>query len=143
MNVQTILKDKQTEVVTIAPDAAIQHAARLMSTANIGAIVVVQNETVIGMLTSREIVRAFTQHGWSLSDLRVDDLMRTDFIAASPQDRIRRIMGVMTLGRVTHMPVIAAGRLVGIISVGDVLKYELEEPLLKTGLLRDVCNALH
>lgn len=143
MNVQTILKDKQTEVVTIAPDAAIQHAARLMSRANIGAIVVLQGETVIGMLTSREIVSAFSRHGWNLSDLRVDDLMRTDFIAASPQDRIRRIMGIMTLGRMTHMPVLAAGRLVGIISVGDVLKYELEEPLLKAGLLRDACIAVH
>ncbi len=143
MTVQTILKEKQTEVVTITADAAIQHAARLMSTANIGAVVVVQGEKVIGMLTKREIVSAFSQHGWSLCDLRVEDLMRTDFIAASPQDRIRRIMGIMTLARITHMPVVAGGRVVGIISTGDILKHELEEPLLKAGLLRDACIALH
>lgn len=143
MNVQTILKGKQTEVVTIAPDAAIQHAAWLMSTANIGAVVVVQGEKVVGMLTNRDIVSAFSRYGWSLSDLRVVDLMRTDLIAASPQDSIRRIMSVMTIRRVTHMPVLAAGRLAGIISSGDILKHRLEEPEPETGALRDAHIAVH
>jgi len=143
MNVQAILKDKPAEVVTIAPDAAIQHAARLMSSANIGAVVVVQGEKVIGMLTNRDIVNAFSRHGWNLSDLRVVDLMRTELIVASPQDSIGRIMGTMTHRRATHMPVLAGGRLVGVISIGDILKHSLEELELETGVARDACIAVH
>lgn len=143
MNVQAILKDKQTEVITIAPDAAIQHAARLMSMANIGAIVVVQGEKVIGILTNQDIVNAFSRHGWSLSDLRVIDLMRTDLIAASPQDSIKRIMSVMAHRRVTHMPVFSAGRLVGIVGIGDILKHQVEEAEQESSLLRDAYIAIH
>lgn len=143
MNVQTILKDKPAEVVTIAPDAAVQHAAWLMSSANIGAVVVVQGEKVIGMLTNKDIVSALSRHGWTLSDLRVVDLMRTELIAASPQDSIRRIMSVMTHRRVTHVPVFTGGRLVGIVSIGDILKHRLEELELETDVLRDAHIAVH
>lgn len=143
MNVQSILKKKGTAVATIAPQATIQQAAYRMSMANIGALIATDNDRVAGILTHRDIVRALSSHGWHLSDLLVSDVMRTDFVAITPEDSIKQVMALMTTRRATHMPVFAGKRLAGIVSIGDVVEHRLEELELESGVLRDAYIAVH
>jgi len=143
MKVQSILKEKAPEVITIGRQAAIHQAAQLMSTANVGALVVTDGDKVVGMLTNRDIVNAFSRHGWRLSDLQVADIIRADFVSLAPDDSLKQVMALMTRRRATHMPVLANNRLTGIISIGDVLKHRLEELELETNVLRDAYIAVH
>lgn len=143
MNVQSILRKKGRAVATIAQHATVQQAAYRMSMANIGALIVTDGERVVGILTNRDIVRAFSTHGWRLSDLHVSDAMRTDFVIIAPEDSIKQVMALMTTRRATHMPVLAGKRLAGIISIGDVVEHRVEELELETGVLRDAYIAVH
>jgi len=143
MNVQSILKQKSSEVSTIEQHAAIQHAARIMTMANIGALVVTSGDKVVGMLMNRDIVRAFARHGWGMTDLRVMDVMHPAFVSVAPEDKVKQVMAQMTRQRITHMPVIVSGRLAGIISIGDVVKHALDELELETNVLRDAYIAVH
>ena len=142
MNVSSVLKLKTQDVVTIGEQVSIQQAAHLMSRMNIGALVVTDGEKVVGMLTHREIVKAFSSYGWRISDLRVTDIMRSDFIKVAPQDRMKDVMALMTRHRVTHMPVVSSNSLAGIISIGDAVKHRLEELELETNVLRDAYIAV-
>ena len=143
MKVQSILKEKTPEVITIGRQAAIHQAAQLMSTANVGALVVTDGDKVVGMLTNRDIVNAFSRHGWRLSDLQVADIIRPDFVSIAPDDSLKQVMALMTRRRATHMPVLANSRLTGVISIGDVVKHRLEELELETNVLRDAYIAVH
>jgi len=143
MNVQSILDQKGYEVSTIEQHAAIQHAARIMTTANIGALVVTSGDKVVGVVMNRDIVTAFARHGWGMTDLRVMDVMRPAFVSVTPEDKVKQVMAQMTRHRITHMPVIVSGRLAGIISIGDVVKHTLDELELETNVLRDAYIAVH
>jgi predicted transcriptional regulator len=103
-----------------------------MSTTNVGALVVTDGDKVVGMLTNRDIVNAFSRHGWRLSDLHVADILRPDFVSVAPDDNLKQVMALMTRRRATHMPVFEDNRLSGIISIGDVVKHRLEELELET-----------
>jgi CBS domain-containing protein len=143
MKVQSILKEKAAEVITIGRQAAIHQDAQLMSTANVGALVVTDGDKVVGMLTNRDIVNAFSRHGWRLSDLQVPDIIRPGFVSIAPDDSLKQVMALMTRRRATHTPVLANNRLTGIISIGDVVKHRLEELELETNVLRDAYIAVH
>ena len=143
MNVQAILDHKQSGIVTIEQDSPLQQAAHLMSSSRIGALVVMAGDKVAGMLTNREIVDALSSHGWRTSELRVIDVMRPDFATVTAADGIKHVMALMTGRRATHMPVFDDGRLIGIISIGDVLKHRLEDLQLETDVLRDAYIAVH
>ena len=143
MNVQSILAKKGTAVATIAQQAPVQQAAYRMSMANIGALIVTDGERVVGVLTNRDIVRAFSSHGWRLTDLHVSEAMRTDFVAIAPEDSIKQVMALMTTGRATHLPVLVGKRLAGIISIGDIVEHRADELETETGVLRDTLIAVH
>jgi CBS domain-containing protein len=143
MNVQSILAKKGSAVATIAQQATIQEAARRMNMANIGALIVTEGETVVGILTYRDIVRAVSSQGWRLSYLLVSEAMRTDFVAIAPEDSIKQVMALMITRRATHMPVMVGKRLAGIVSMGDVVEHRVEELEFETGVLRDAYIAVH
>lgn len=143
MKVQSILAKKGSAVATIAQQSTVQQAAYRMSMANIGALIVTDGERVVGILTNREIVRAFSSHGWRLPDLHVSDAMRTDFVAIAPEDSVKQVMALMTTRRATHMPVLAGKRLAGIISIGDIVEHRVEELELETGVPPDAYIVAH
>ncbi len=142
MNVSSVLKQKAQGVVTVGEQVPIHQAAQLMDRMNIGALVVTDGDNVVGMLTQREVVKAFSSHGWRISDLRVADIMRSDFVKVTPQDRMKDVMALMTRHRATHMPVFSLNGLAGIISIGDAVKHRLEELELETSVLRDAYIAV-
>jgi CBS domain-containing protein len=138
MSIESILKQKGTDVTTIDPETSIKRAADWLRVKNIGALVVTSGTAVLGLISEREIVRAFSQHGETVASMPVKDIMRQGVITVSPDESVNRVMRLMTHHRVRHMPVLHNGKLAGIISIGDVVKHRLEDLELETNVLRDV-----
>jgi len=142
MTIESILKRKGTYVATIAPEASIKRAADWLSAKNIGALVVVTSENaVLGLISEREIVHAFSRYGETAASMPVKEIMRHGVTTVSPDESVNRVMNLMTHQRVRHMPVLRGGKLAGIVSIGDVVKHRLEDLELETNVLRDVYNA--
>ena len=127
MNVESILERKGTEIATIAPEASIKRAADWLRAKNVGALVVTSNNAILGIISERDIVRAFSQYGEPVASMQVKDIMTHGLITASLGDDLTHLMRLMTRHRVRHMPVLRNGKLVGIISIGDVVKHRLDD----------------
>jgi len=143
MNVESILRQKGTEVTTIKPEASIKRAADWLRAKSVGALVVTSNDAILGIISERDIVRAFSQYGEPVASMQVKDIMTHGLITASPGDDLTHLMRLMTRHRVRHMPVLHNGKLAGIISIGDVVKYRLDDLELEASVLRDVYVATH
>jgi predicted transcriptional regulator len=143
MNVENILVQKGTDVATIAPQASIKRAADWLRAKDIGAHVVARDDTVLGIISERDIVRALSQYGEPVASMHVKDIMTHGVITVAPGDDLNRVMRLMTRHRVRHLPVVRNGKLAGIISIGDVVKRRLDDLELETNVLRDVYIAGH
>jgi CBS domain-containing protein len=141
MSIESILRRKGTEVTTIGPEASIKSAANWLRAKHIGALVVTSENAVLGLISEREIVHAFSRYGETAASMPVKEIMQYGVTTVSPDESVNRVMNLMTRHRVRHMPVLRGGNLTGIVSIGDVVKYRLEELELETNVLRDVYNA--
>jgi CBS domain-containing protein len=137
MSVESILRQKGTDVTTIAPEASIKRAADWLRAKNIGSLVVMSGEAIVGLISEREIVHAFSRYGEAATAMSVKEIMRQGVIAVTPDESISHVMNLMTRHRVRHMPVLRDGKLAGIISIGDVVKHRLDDLELETSVLRD------
>lgn len=137
MTVEAILRRKGQNVVTIAPTTSIKSAAELMREKNIAALMVVANEATLGIVTERDIVRAFARDGVAMGSKPVQDIMTSKLITGTPQDSVKHVMQVMTSKRIRHFPVYKDGKLVGLVSIGDVVRHRLEDLELEKNVLRD------
>jgi CBS domain-containing protein len=138
MKVESILKSKGTKVVTTGPDAKIATVIQKLRLERVGALVIRDDgKQVLGLVSERDIVHGLAERGPELLSLRVADLMTRGGPTCVPDDSIRKVMVVMTQRRVRHLPVLADRKLVGIISIGDVVKNRLEEVELEANVLRD------
>jgi len=137
MNVNDILKAKGREVATIAPDATVADAVRLLHHRSIGALVVSgDGNRLDGIVSERDIVHALAERGATVLDMRVSELMTRRVVTCAPNDTIAELMGEMTRRRIRHLPVVDRGRLAGLVSIGDVVKNRLEEMEFETTSLR-------
>ena len=141
MTIESILKQKGTDVTTIGPEVSIKRAADWLRAKNIGALVVTSENAVLGLISEREIVHAFSRYGETAGSMPVKEVMQYGVTTVSPDESVNRVMKLMTHHRVRHMPVLRGGQLAGIVSIGDVVKYRLQELELETNVLRDVYNA--
>jgi CBS domain-containing protein len=141
MIIESILRRKGTDVTTIAPEASVKRAADWLRAKNIGALVVTSENAIVGLVTEREIVHAFSRYGETTGSMTVKEIMQYGMTTVSPDESVNRVMNLMTHHRVRHMPVLRDGKLVGIVSIGDVVKHRLEDLELETNVLRDVYNA--
>jgi CBS domain-containing protein len=123
MNIASILARKGTQVVTIRPAESIRDAVRLMARHNIGGLVVVDGSQPVGMLTERDVMREAARDELVFGR-RVDALMTRDVVIGSPADDLMSVAHTMTERRFRHLPVMQGGALVGIVTIGDVLKAE-------------------
>jgi CBS domain-containing protein len=144
MKVENILNAKGRDVETISPEASIVVAIHRLTAAGIGALVVSSDgNTVKGILFEGDIVRALSRHGAQALELRVADCMTRPVSVCSPDALIQDAMAEMTRRRQRHLPVVSHGKLCGLLSVGDVVKYRLDELELETNVLRDAYICLH
>ena len=141
MTIESILRRKGTDVATISPEASIKRAADWLRAKNIGTLVVTNESTVLGLISEREIVHAFSRYGEIAGSMPVKEVMQCGVPTVSPDESVNRVMNLMTHHRVRHMPVLRGGKLVGIVSIGDVVKHRLEDLELEANVLRDVYNA--
>jgi CBS domain-containing protein len=138
MYVRDILSTKGDRIITTKPDAKIEATTQLLAKHRIGAILVTDAaDRIAGIISERDIVRGLAKHGAAVAQLSVNDLMTRDVHTCAPNDTIADIMGVMTAQRFRHLPVLDEDRLVGIVSIGDVVKYRLDETKLEVESLRD------
>ena len=139
MNVETILRNKGNRVVTIRPDAAVAEAVDLLNRERIGAIVVSEDgRGVGGILSERDIVIALAEGGKDLLSRPVGDIMSRTVITCDPSATVEELMAEMTNRRIRHFPVVADGRLCGIVSIGDLVKSRLDEVEFEAESLRSM-----
>ena len=140
MNVKAILAAKKLggDIISIEPTADLATAAKLLSKHRIGSVVILgAGERLVGILSERDIVRALSEQGAGALALPVGQVMTRDVATCGEDDTVASIMERMTAGRFRHMPVVANGRLIGLISIGDVVKQRVEEVEGESEAMRD------
>lgn len=139
MTIEKILQAKSRDVATIGPEVGITRAIYRMVAGDIGALVVSEGGSqVLGVISERDIVRGLENHGERLFDLTVRDLMSRDVPSCKPGDHVSHAMAEMTRSKNRHLPVVEDGRLCGIVSIGDLVKYRLDEMEMEKSVLRDL-----
>lgn len=136
MNVAAILKAKGSDVVTVSPTVTLGEIAVLLSERRIGAVVVMQDRKVLGIVSERDVVKAIARNGAQALNAPVRDVMTARVVTCGLNDSIDELMDSMTMGRFRHLPVIEGGELAGIVSIGDVVKHRIAETVMETEALR-------
>ncbi|HKY95408.1 MAG TPA: CBS domain-containing protein [Kiloniellales bacterium] len=127
MLVSDILKAKGSTVVTAPPTLGVTDALAILNEKRIGSILIMESGAIVGILSERDVVRALAKSGPACLEGPVSAMMTRKVVTCSPQQSIAEVMQIMTEGRFRHVPVVAGGRLAGMVSIGDVVKWRLEE----------------
>jgi CBS domain-containing protein len=128
--------------MTIEPDATIRAFADKLKVAGVGAMLVTdQKGALCGIISERDLARGVADFGPNLSSMHVSDMMTQSVVSCRPEDSVASAAKIMTQRRIRHLPVVVDGLLVGLVSIGDVLKYRLDEVQLEANVLRDVALA--
>ena len=137
---QNILQVKGAGVWSVEPDTPVISALKVMHEKNIGALVVVRDNAVLGIISERDYARKLALKGRSVDSATVQDLMTTGVITVTPDQSLDLCMDLMTAKRIRHLPVVDNGKLVGVISIGDVVKAVISE---KEDLIRHLENYIN
>jgi len=144
MNVDAILKKKGRRVITMRPDSPLTTVIRRMRLEHIGAIILSDDgESIAGILSERDVVNGLVERGADLLDCKAADIMTHEVITCAPSDNLKQVMVKMTNSRIRHVPVIEDNQLAGIISIGDVVKYRLDEAAQEVDTLREYVMTAH
>ena len=142
MNVATILKQKGSDIVWVGPDANLQEAVRMLAEKRIGSALVLDKDLkILGIVSERDIVRALAARGPACLQMPVASVMTSSVSTCRASDTIDQLMSQMTTGRFRHVPVVEDGRLLGIVSIGDVVKLRIAETELEVTAIRDYIAA--
>ena len=137
MNVAAILKLKGREVLTTIPDTSITDIAKLLAAHRIGCIVIVDVDgKIAGIVSERDIVREIARAGSKVLEEPVESCMTKTVVTCREADTIDRLMSEMTSHRFRHMPVVEKGRLVGLVSIGDVVRMRIAEAEMEAAAMR-------
>ncbi len=125
--IKQVLDNKGHEVLTVRPDDTVLRALELMASKNVGAVIVTENDAPVGIFTERDYARNVILKGRSSSNTPVRDIMSADVIFVQPEQTVDQCMAIMSDKRFRHMPVMQEGKLVGIVSIGDLVKTIIDE----------------
>lgn len=143
MRVADLLKDKSSTVMTVEPTLSIEALAARLRAARVGVMIVSRDgHSLDGIVSERDIAYGLAEHGVSLPGMLVEDVMTETVITCTPQDTVAAVAKVMTLRRIRHLPVKEGDAIVGVISIGDVLKSRISEIELEANVLRDIAIAV-
>jgi CBS domain-containing protein len=142
VNISDILRHKSADkraddgaVVTTAPDETVTALLAALAEHNVGALVVCQDDKVVGIVSERDVVRRIAERGPEVLDATVEQIMSTTVVSCSSKDSVDSIAATMTERRIRHMPVIDEGRLIGIVSIGDVVSSRIRQLEIDRGQL--------
>ena len=122
-----LLQVKGTEVFSVTPQDSVLHAIEVMATRHVGALLVMNQGSLIGIISERDYARKVILKNRSSHDTPVGDIMTAPATSVTPEDTVHRCMQMMTEGRFRHLPVVKAGRVVGMLSIGDLVKAVIQE----------------
>jgi CBS domain-containing protein len=125
--VRRILERKESTVWSIAPEAMVYDAIKLMAQRNVGALMVLENNRLVGIISERDYTRKVILQGKSSKETAVREIMTQELVTAEPNDNIGECMRIMTERRVRHLPVLEGSKLIGVVSIGDLLKLLISE----------------
>ncbi|MBX9861552.1 MAG: CBS domain-containing protein [Hyphomicrobium sp.] len=138
MNVASILKSKGRAVSTVRPNASLLDCTKKLGSKKIGAIVVVGDSGLVtGIISERDIIRAISENGAQALNLMVSEVMTRNVVSCQETSELDELMEMMTKGRFRHLPVLEDDALVGIISIGDVVKYHVAEVEMEVSAMRN------
>lgn len=135
-SVRHLLESKVPEVFAIGPDAPVIEAIRLMAEKRIGAVVVMQGGRLAGILSERDYARKIVLQGRSSASTPVRDIMTADVVTVGLQDNIERCMQIVTERRIRHLPVVDGDAVLGVVSIGDLVKAVIEDQQLELDQLQ-------
>ena len=137
MFVSDILSQKGNSVFSVRSATSVAEIARQLTELRVGSVLVLTADNrLAGIVSERDLVRALARHGAKAMELEAGSVMTTDVKTCDPDDSIDHVMEVMTRGRFRHLPVVRHGELLGIVSIGDVVKARLEETQHETEALK-------
>ncbi len=122
-----LLGSKTPEVYAVAPDDSVMTAIRLMAEKGVGAVLVMEGTRLAGIVSERDYARKIVLHGRSSSDTAVRDIMTAEVVTVGPQHSVEHCMQVVTEHRIRHLPVVEGDDVIGVISIGDLVKAVIED----------------
>jgi CBS domain-containing protein len=125
--ISDVLRNKGADVVTIRPDTPVSDLLSLLVGRNIGAVVVTSGDAVVGIVSERDVVHCVFGRGGQLLSTPVSDIMSSNVVTCVPEDEVDNLMRTMTERRIRHLPVVVDGALIGIVSIGDMVKARIGE----------------
>jgi CBS domain-containing protein len=137
MTVRSILNTKGHQIVSVEPDVKLSAAIKLLGEKRIGAVLVMNQSRIEGILSERDIVRVLGERGASVLEEPVSDAMTRRVVNCKETDTVAEIMEMMTTGKFRHLPVVESNRVVGLISIGDVVKWRVQEYETEQEALRE------
>lgn len=126
MTVQAILASKGSEVATISADATVADAVKVLGERRIGALPVVDGDSITGIMSERDIIYCLRDHGAEVLDWPVSRVMTSPAVTVEPTTEVLTALAMMTQRRMRHLPVASGDRLIGIVSIGDLVKYRID-----------------
>ena len=127
MRISDVLRGKGSSVATVDPGISVSGLVGELAKHNVGAMVVVENDAVVGIVSERDVVRRLHERGTDLLNATVSEIMTSTVFTCLPTDSVDSLAATMTERRIRHMPVVVDGELVGIVSIGDVVKSRITE----------------
>ncbi len=127
MRIADLLRAKGSEVATVPPRVSVTGLLEDLSRHNVGALVVMDGERLVGIVSERDVVRRLNERGAELLTAPVEEIMTTQVVTCGPNEPLDSLAAIMTERRIRHMPVVEDGKLVGIVSIGDVVKSRIEQ----------------
>ena len=141
MRISQILQTKRMDVVVASPDSTVRTAITLMKQERVGALVVVDpSRRLLGVLSERDIIHSLAVEGEDVLRRAVGTIMRTDGPVVTMQDTVQSAMQAMTVKRARHVPIVDGERMVGVVSIGDVVKSRLDEKVQENSVLQDLAR---
>ena len=127
MTVRSILDSKGHQVLSVEPDAKLAAAVKILGEKKIGAVLVMSQGRIEGILSERDVVRVLSERGGHVLEEPVSGVMTRKVVSCRQSDTVAGIMEMMTLGKFRHLPVVEDGKVVGLISIGDIVKHRVHE----------------
>jgi CBS domain-containing protein len=141
MGIATILKDKGGEVFSVPPQARVSDVIAALVERRIGAVLVCNGESVVGIVSERDIIRCLLEHKGGVLELTAAEVMTAPVITIRPGDSVVEAMELMTDRRIRHLPVVESGHLAGLVSIGDLVKRRIAEAEQEALALKDYISA--
>ncbi|MCC2981690.1 MULTISPECIES: CBS domain-containing protein [unclassified Sphingomonas] len=137
MTIAAILRGKGHETIVVAPDDTVRQAVALLAERRIGAVPVVNGEEVLGVFSERDLIYCLKAGDTEVLNRPVREVMTAPAVTVSPEDPVMGALSLMTRRRIRHLPVVENGRMIGLVSIGDLVKYRIERVEADAAAMRD------